>query len=251
MEESDRSEPTARHNTNNAAPCALSVYAQSGRAEQRDSAFPAAFPRQRRSLVSTSPRRWLMLRRCRNYSASEQFDEGFGLDSGREMCRSGVSPGYNWMEGKRGGTTGGPAPHSPVLRIVLTQSVASCLLSLLRPPITAEHGGQNVRGYGGGNKALLSRDQWRKSISSSRVHRAAYFTWSNFEHSSWIVNMRLKISRQNVAKSVAPHTHTHSHKHVYVLLARSCSCVCVCVRACVCVCVCVCITPRHDKWLNL
>jgi len=103
MEESDRSEPTARHNTNNAAPCALSVYAQSGRAEQRDSAFPAAFPRQRRSLVSTSPRRWLMLRRCRNYSASEQFDEGFGLDSGREMCRSGVSPGYNWMEGKRGG----------------------------------------------------------------------------------------------------------------------------------------------------
>jgi len=106
MEESDRSEPTARHNTNNAAPCALSVYAQSGRAEQRDSAFPAAFPRQRRSVVSTSPRRWLMLRRCRNYSASEQFDEGFGLDSGREMCRSGVSPGYNWMEGKRGGDDG-------------------------------------------------------------------------------------------------------------------------------------------------
>ncbi|KYN10647.1 hypothetical protein ALC57_17253 [Trachymyrmex cornetzi] len=41
--------------------------------------------------------------RCRDYSASEQFDEGFGLDSGREMCRSGISPGYNWMEGKRGG----------------------------------------------------------------------------------------------------------------------------------------------------
>ncbi|KYQ57161.1 hypothetical protein ALC60_03827 [Trachymyrmex zeteki] len=35
-----------------------------------------------------------------DYSASEQFDEGFGLDSGREMCRSGISPGYNWMEGR-------------------------------------------------------------------------------------------------------------------------------------------------------
>lgn len=44
-----------------------------------------------------------------------------------------------------GGDDGGPVPHGPVLRIVLTQSVASCLLPIIA---RAEHGGQNVRDGG-------------------------------------------------------------------------------------------------------
>lgn len=78
------------------------------------------------------------------------------------------------MEGKRGrGTTGGPAPHCPVLRVVLTQSVASCLLAATAAVAADEHGGQNDRAGGGSDSSRRRRATRGAAVAPARDERGA------------------------------------------------------------------------------
>ncbi|TGZ50526.1 hypothetical protein DBV15_05214, partial [Temnothorax longispinosus] len=96
------------------ARCRCQSMRRVGRAEQRDSAplspltFSTATP-----LASSSTA--VEYRDCSASVRLATAKARLGQRSRNASRRSGISPGYNWMEGKGGRTTGGPAPRCPVL----------------------------------------------------------------------------------------------------------------------------------------